>query len=74
MAARSEPWTVFARLNAGIVGSNPTQGVDVCVCVVLCVGTDPVTGWSPVQGVQRIVCKIKKLKKRPRSKKMTVEP
>jgi hypothetical protein len=23
---------VFARSNAGIVGSNPTQGMDVCVC------------------------------------------
>jgi hypothetical protein len=26
-------WTIFARCNAGIVGSNPTQGMDVCVCV-----------------------------------------
>jgi hypothetical protein len=24
---------VFARSNGGIVGSNPTQGMDVCVCV-----------------------------------------
>jgi hypothetical protein len=24
---------VFARSNTGIVGSNPTQGTDVCVCV-----------------------------------------
>jgi hypothetical protein len=42
VAAQSEPWTVFACSNAGIVGSNPTQGMDVCVrlfCVyVLCVG------------------------------------
>jgi hypothetical protein len=30
-AARSKAWTVFARSNAGIVGSNPTQGMDVCV-------------------------------------------
>jgi hypothetical protein len=30
-AARSKAWTVFARLNAGIVGSNPTEGMDVCV-------------------------------------------
>jgi hypothetical protein len=32
---------VFARLNTGIVGSNPARGMDVClrlfyVCVVLC--------------------------------------
>jgi hypothetical protein len=38
VVARSKTWTVFARSNAGIVGSNPTQGMDVyvrlfCVCV-----------------------------------------
>jgi hypothetical protein len=43
VVARSEAKTVFARSNAGIMGSNPTQGIDVCVrlfcvCVVLCVG------------------------------------
>jgi hypothetical protein len=38
LAARSETWTVFAHSNAGIVDSNPTQGMDVCVCVDLCVG------------------------------------
>jgi hypothetical protein len=31
MAARFEAWTVFASSNAGIVGSNPPQGMDVCV-------------------------------------------
>jgi hypothetical protein len=31
VAAWSKAWTVFARSNAGIVGSNPTQGIDVCV-------------------------------------------
>jgi hypothetical protein len=31
VAGRSKAWTVFARSNAGIVGSNPTQGMDVCV-------------------------------------------
>jgi hypothetical protein len=30
---RSKAWTIFARSNAGIVGSNPTQGMDVCVYV-----------------------------------------
>jgi hypothetical protein len=33
VAARSEAWSVFANSNAGIVGSNPTQGMDVCPCV-----------------------------------------
>jgi hypothetical protein len=32
--AHSKAWTVFARSNAGIVGSNPTQGTDVCVVCV----------------------------------------
>jgi hypothetical protein len=43
---------VFVRSNTGIVGSNPTQGMDACLrlfCV--CVGSDLATGWSPVQGV-----------------------
>jgi hypothetical protein len=31
VAARSRALNVFARSNAGIVGSNPTQGMDVCV-------------------------------------------
>jgi hypothetical protein len=31
VAARSTAQTVFARSNAGIVGSNTTQGMDVCV-------------------------------------------
>jgi hypothetical protein len=32
-AARSEAWTVFGRSNIGIVGSKPTQAMDVCVCL-----------------------------------------
>jgi hypothetical protein len=55
VTARSKAWTVFARSYAGIVGSNPTQGIGclycvrlIFVCVVLCVGRGLVTGWSPV--------------------------
>jgi hypothetical protein len=33
VAARSKAVTVFARSNAGIVDSNPSRGMDVCVCV-----------------------------------------
>jgi hypothetical protein len=33
VTARSKAWTVFARSDAGIVGLNPSQGIDVCVCV-----------------------------------------
>jgi hypothetical protein len=56
----------------GIVGSNPTRGMVVCVrlfhlcCVcVLCVLSGVTTGWSPVQGV---LPTGKILKKRRRSK------
>jgi hypothetical protein len=71
VAAWSQTWTVFARSNAGIVGSNPTQGMDVCVrlfcvCVVPCVGSGLATGWSPVQEILPTVHTIKKVKKRPR--------
>jgi hypothetical protein len=43
-------WTIFARSNAGIVDSNPTQDMDVCVrlfCVyvVLCLGSGLAKGW-----------------------------
>jgi hypothetical protein len=31
MAALSKAWTILARSNAKIVGSNPTQCIDVCV-------------------------------------------
>jgi hypothetical protein len=33
VAVRSRAWTVFAGSNAGIVGSNPTEGMNVCVCL-----------------------------------------
>jgi hypothetical protein len=31
VAAWSKAWTIFARSNTGIVGLNPTQGMNVCV-------------------------------------------
>jgi hypothetical protein len=34
VAARSKAQTVFARSNTEIMGSNPTRGMDVCVCSV----------------------------------------
>jgi hypothetical protein len=49
----------FARSNTGIGGSNPSQGMDVCVrlfcvCVVLYVGSDLATGWSPSKEPYRL--------------------
>jgi hypothetical protein len=56
VCGRPKAWTAFANSNAGIVGSNPTRGMNVCVrlfcvCIVLCVGRGLATVWSPVQGV-----------------------
>jgi hypothetical protein len=75
VAARSMAWTVFARSNTGVVGSNPTLGMDVCVrllcvCIILCVGCGLAAGWSSVQGVLPTVYRIQKLKKRQRSKEL----
>jgi hypothetical protein len=79
VTSHSKAWTFFARSNARIVGSSPSRGMDIClrltcVCVVLFVGSCLATGWCPVQGVLPNVYRIKKLKKRPMSKKRTVEP
>jgi hypothetical protein len=80
VAERSKTWTVFARSNTEIVGSNPTQGVDVyivclfCACVVLCIARGLATDWSPVQGVLPTLYRIKNLKKEARAQQRTVEP
>jgi hypothetical protein len=75
VAARSEAWTIFARSNTGIVGSNPTQGMDVCLYLFcVCAGSGLATGWFPVQGVLPTVYRIKNLKKGQRSNKRTVGP
>jgi hypothetical protein len=71
-AAWCKAWTAFARSNTGIVGSNPTWDMNVCVrlfcvCVVLCAASGLLTGWSPVQEVLPTMWKIKNLKKRPSS-------
>jgi hypothetical protein len=67
VAVFSKAWTVFALWSAGIVGSNPTQSMDVCVrlfcvCVVLCTDSGLKTSWSPVHLVLPSVYKIKKVK------------
>jgi hypothetical protein len=50
-AARSKTWTVFARSNTGVMGSNPTRGMDVCVrlfCVcAVCVQVAALRGTNP---------------------------
>jgi hypothetical protein len=58
VAEKPKECTAFARSEAGIVGSNPTQGMDVwcvcpffCVCVVLCLGRGLATSSATFQGV-----------------------
>jgi hypothetical protein len=52
----SKAWTVLARLDTGIIGFSPTQGMDVYVYVyaysmsVFCVGRGLAMSWSFVQG------------------------
>jgi hypothetical protein len=70
VAARPKAWTIFARSNTGVVGSNATRDRDVylrllCVCVVLCVGSSLATDWSPVQGVLPTVYRITMVQKPP---------
>jgi hypothetical protein len=54
----SKAWTLLARSDAGIVGSDPTRGMDVYVnmyvysmFVLSCVGRGLAMSWSLVQGV-----------------------
>jgi hypothetical protein len=58
---RNTKRTVFARSNTGVVGSNPTRCMDVCLRL-FCVSSGLAMGWYPVQGVLPTVYKIKKLK------------
>jgi hypothetical protein len=53
-SARSKAWTVYARSNTGIVGSNTTRGMDVC--------SGHATAWSPAQGALPTVYRLRKWK------------
>jgi hypothetical protein len=61
VAERSKAWTVFAHSDAGIVGSNLTQGMNVsCVYVYsVYLGRGLATGRSLVQGVLPVVYRYK---------------
>jgi hypothetical protein len=44
-------FNVFARSNARIVGLNPTQGMDVCLCLIcVCIGSSVANGLFLVRG------------------------
>jgi hypothetical protein len=51
VAVRSKAWHAFVHLNTGMVASNPTRGMDVCVYSVFVLGSGFQMGWYPVQGV-----------------------
>jgi hypothetical protein len=51
VAAQSKVWTIFARSNPGILGSNLTRGMDICVYCMFVLDNGLVTGWSLVQVV-----------------------
>jgi hypothetical protein len=66
--ARAGASTIFARSNVTVVSSNPTRGMDVCVCiysvcVVRCVGRGLAMGSVSCQGVLPNLYSIRKLKK-----------
>jgi hypothetical protein len=61
------------------MGSNPNQGMNVCVrlvcvCVVLRVDSGLVTGWSYVQGVLLSVKKDPETEEEARAQQRAIEP
>jgi hypothetical protein len=75
VAVRSKAWTVFARSDTGVMGSNPTSGMDVCIhlfCafVVLCVQVAAL--WNADPPTKE--CIDQETEKRPMFNKRAVEP
>jgi hypothetical protein len=69
---RGVRYELFAHSTAGVVGSNPTRYMD--ICVVLCVRKVALRlGWSTVQVLLPTMHRIKKLKKHPRPNRRTAE-
>jgi hypothetical protein len=68
VAEWSKVWTVLARLDAGIVGSNPTWGMDVYMYVYVYsifelsyVGRGLAMSWSLIQGVLGVLPCVSKI-------------
>jgi hypothetical protein len=79
VAARSKGWTVFTPLNTGIVGSNPTQGMDICVrlfflCAVLCVQVAALRRADPPSKQSHRMCKRSRNWKAAKGLQRAVEP
>jgi hypothetical protein len=67
MAARSKACTVFGHSNTGILGSNPTQGMDVCprfsVLVFSCIGRGLALAYHPSKNSYQLSKYIHKFQK-----------
>jgi hypothetical protein len=77
--ARCKAWNVLTLSNAGIVGSNPSWDIDVCVrllrvCAVLCAGSGLALGWSPIQEILPTVWKDQETEKAAKVQQIVVEP
>jgi hypothetical protein len=63
VAAQSKAWNVFARSNTGILSSNPTQGIDVCLCLFcVCMYVAALRRPDPTSKVSYRMYKVKELK------------
>jgi hypothetical protein len=53
LAARSKAWTAFARSNTGVMGSNSTRGMDVCVYSVFVLSCVKVAALRQAHGTSK---------------------
>jgi hypothetical protein len=59
VAASSKAWTVLARSNTDIVGSNPTRSMDVCTFILFvlsCVQAEPLRRADPPSKESNRLC------------------
>jgi hypothetical protein len=70
---RSKAWTVFARSNAGNMGSNPTQGIDVYVRL-FCVYVAALWRADPSSKESYRLCKNQETEKAAKAQQRALEP
>jgi hypothetical protein len=80
VAAPSEAWTVLARSNTGIVGSNPTRGMDACfmcvysVFVLFCMQVEALRRADPPSKESYLLCIGSRNWKAAKAQQRVVEP